>query len=115
MVRHIYAEALADDEGLARGEESVGLIHLVKMLEKASTVGVNSRESIEALASFNAVWSALLEDLADNENYLPLEMRARLISIGIFLMKETEKIQRGRSSNWSVLIDVTGIIAEGLL
>ena len=56
----------------------------------------------------------LLEDLAHPDNQLPKQLRADLISIGIWIMREAEEIRLGRSQNFKGIIDVTRAIAEGL-
>ena len=114
MAKIMYAAALAEDESFARASEHQGLKRLTGMLDAAIHFGPDSREAIDALASFNAVWSSLLEDLASSENYLPDDIRARLISIGIFLLKESDAIQKGKSSNFRALRDITSTIAEGM-
>ena len=42
------------------------------------------------------------------------ELRAQLISVGLFLIKTVEEIRAGRSSNFAAVIDVSQTIADGL-
>jgi flagellar protein FlaF len=69
---------------------------------------------VEALHFTNRVWTALLEDLSSDENALPKELRANLISIGLWLLRETEDIRQGRSNNFDGLIEVSQIIRDGI-
>jgi flagellar biosynthesis activator protein FlaF len=114
MYRFSYAEALADDPRHSRGSEKQALMQLVEMLRVAEGAGPQSRAAIDALFAFNTIWSAILEDLVDPANDLPVDVKGRLVSIGIFLIKEAELVRSGRSTNFAALRDVTMTIAEGL-
>jgi flagellar protein FlaF len=52
--------------------------------------------------------------LARPENDLPQELRADLISIGIWIMREAEEIRLEKSDNLKGLIEVSMSIREGL-
>jgi len=41
-------------------------------------------------------------------------MRANLISIGIWMLREAEAISNGKSQNFAGLIEISNVIAEGL-
>lgn len=114
MSRASYAQTLEDDPGRARHDERTALLQLIEMLDAAASKGARSREAVDALAMVNAVWSILLEDLVKPENEFPVELRARLISIGIFLLKEVEAIRNGRSTDFAPLRNIIETVAEGL-
>jgi flagellar protein FlaF len=56
----------------------------------------------------------LIEDLKQPENELAAELRANLISIAIWILKECERIRKRQSENYQGIIDVTTIIKDGL-
>ena len=114
MSRASYAQTLEEDPGLARRDEKTALLHLTRLIDQAAAEGPGSREAIDALAATNAVWSILLEDLIRPENDYPVELRARLISIGIFLLKEVESVRRGHSTDFGPIRDIIHTLAEGL-
>jgi flagellar biosynthesis activator protein FlaF len=114
MSKARYAEAIADDPVLRRQEECAAFRKVGSMLEAAQTHGPGSRHALDAMQAVNTLWSALLEDLVKPENDLPVELRAKIISIGIFLLKEVEAIRSGRSSDFQTLREITESIAEGL-
>jgi flagellar biosynthesis activator protein FlaF len=114
MYRFSYAEVLEETPQTARAREKMALEHSVSLLRGASDRGPESREAIEALHFCRRLWAALLEDLAHSDNQLPNQLRADLISIGIWIMREAEEIRLGRSKNFKGIIDVTTAIAEGL-
>ncbi|RUU61172.1 flagellar biosynthesis regulator FlhF, partial [Mesorhizobium sp. M2C.T.Ca.TU.009.01.2.1] len=55
-----------------------------------------------------------VEDLGSSDNALPKELRANLISIGLWLLRETEDIRQGRTNNFEGLIEVSQIIRDGI-
>jgi flagellar biosynthesis activator protein FlaF len=114
MSKALYAETIAADPRHRRHEEQVALRRLVGMLDAAEAQGPGSRQAIDAIAAVSSVWSALLEDLVRPENDLPVELRAQIISIGIFLLKEVEAIRSGQSRNFLALREITENIAAGL-
>ena len=59
-------------------------------------------------------WTSFVEDLGSDENELPQELRANLISIGLWLLREAEEIRQGRSENFEGLIEVSQIIRDGI-
>ena len=42
------------------------------------------------------------------------DLRANLISIGLWLLRETEDIRQGRTNNFEGLIEVSQIIRDGI-
>lgn len=59
------------------------------------------------------LWQTLAYDLASEGNALPDELRARLISLAIWVSRETEKITRG-NGDFGPLITVNRSIMQGL-
>ena len=55
-----------------------------------------------------------MDDLANPENELPEALRAGLISIGIWMVKEIELIRSGKASDLRAMIEITEIIRDGL-
>jgi flagellar protein FlaF len=100
MYKFYYDEVLDDSPKVARENERTAL-------EK-------SREAVEAIYFVRRLWGIFIEDLAKPENGLPDKLRADLVSVGLWMMRETEEIRQGRSSNFAGLIDVSRTISEGL-
>jgi flagellar protein FlaF len=55
-----------------------------------------------------------MEDLSKPENDLPERLRADLISIGLWIMREAEDIRLEKSSNFRGIIEVSQNIRDGL-
>jgi flagellar protein FlaF len=109
-----YADVNADVHPGARLQEQVAFTQVIDLLVLAKELGAGARASIDALFMLRRLWSTLIEDLASDENDLPPQLRADLISIGLWVLKESERIRQGQSDNIAGLIEVNTIIRDGL-
>ena len=114
MYQFSYAEVLDETPKGARERERQAIDRSIELLREAEKAGVNSRESIEAVLYVRRLWGLLIEDLARPENDLPKALRADLISIGLWIMREAEEIRLEKSDNFKGLIDVSLSIRDGL-
>jgi flagellar biosynthesis activator protein FlaF len=114
MYQFSYSEILEDDPQDSRNRESEALNHAVELLKLAKQNGQASREAIEALHYIRKLWRVLIEDLAHPENDLPDVLKADLIGVGIWITKEADRISQGQSNNFDGLIDVCGMVRDGL-
>jgi flagellar protein FlaF len=114
MAMHSYAEILEDTSEENRSREYEALAESVRRLELAERNGSGSREGIEALVYLNRLWSILIEDLGSSENGLPKELRAALISVGLWVLKEADRIRTGVTESFAGLIEVSSMIRDGL-
>jgi flagellar biosynthesis activator protein FlaF len=114
MYQFSYADIQTDSVADAKDRERQLLTRSIDLLTAARTAGVGSMEAIEAIHFLNRVWSSLIEDLGSPENALPKELRANIISIGLWLLREAEDLRQGRSDNFDGLIEVSQIIRDGI-
>jgi flagellar protein FlaF len=114
MYKFYYGEVLDEAPKEARERERSALERSIEMLTVAEDKGPNSREAVEAIYFVRKLWGVFLEDLAKPENGLPAKLRADLVSIGLWVMRELEEIRQGRSTDFKGLIEVSRTIAEGL-
>lgn len=114
MYKFYYNEVLDESPKEAREQERTALERSIALLQAAEQKGPQSREAVEAVFFVRKLWGIFIEDLAKPENGLPPKLRADLVSVGLWVMRETEEIRQGRSSNFTALIDVSRTIAEGL-
>lgn len=114
MYKFYYDEVIDELPRLEREQERTALERSIEMLQQADKAGAGSRESIEAVFFVRRLWGIFIEDLAKSDNALPEKLRADLVSIGLWVMRETEEIRQGRSKNFTALIDVSRTISEGL-
>ena len=114
MYQFSYAEIMEDGVANAKDRERQALSKSIELLSAARD-GPNMRSaSIEALFYTRRVWIRFIEDLQSPENQLDEELRANIISIAIWILKECELIRKRESENFQGIIDVTTIIRDGL-
>lgn len=109
-----YAEILEDDEALARERERMAFDRSIELMERADRDGASSVDTAKAIIFTNTLWAFLIEDLARPTNGLPKELRAKLISIGIWTMREIEKMRIGDRKSFADVIQVSKAIRGGL-
>ena len=114
MYQFTYAEIMEDGIADAKDRERQALTRSIELLTLARDEKGYSREAIEALFYTRRVWIRLIEDLKQPENQLDAELRANLISIAIWILKECDRIRKRQSTNFQGIIDVTTIIRDGL-
>lgn len=114
MYQFSYSEVQTDSLADAKDREQQVLSRSIDLLIAARERGVQSQEAVEAIHFMIRVWTAFIQDLGNPENELPKELRANLISIGLWLMHEGEEVRQGRSQNFDGLIEVSQIIRDGI-
>lgn len=114
MHQFAYAEVMEDSLADARNREREAFGRSVELLQAAARKNSYSPEAVEAIQFTNKLWSALITDLSSPENQLSEQVRASLISIGMWILAETDKIRRQVSLNFQGIIDITSTIRAGL-
>ncbi|MFD2236349.1 flagellar biosynthesis regulator FlaF [Aureimonas populi] len=114
MYQFSYAEIVEESFATSRDREREALDRSIEAMKRAEAAGPKSREAVEAVYLVRSLWTILVEDLANPENTLPEDLRASLISIGLWVMREAEAIRLGRVTSFASLIEITTSIREGL-
>lgn len=114
MYQFSYAEIMEDGVADAKERERQALDRCIQLLSAARDKSGYGRDAIEALYYTRRVWVRLIEDLQNPENQLDDDVRANLISIAIWILKECDRIRKRQSANFQGIIDVTTIIRDGL-
>ncbi len=114
MYQFPYADVLENSPKVARERERQVFERCLDLFRAADAKGTGSAEATEALSFCRRMWATLLEDLASPDNALPKELRAEIISIGLWVIRESENIRLGTSSDFKPLIEVTTALYEGL-
>lgn len=114
MYQFSYAEIMEDGVADAKERERQALDRSIELLIAARDAEGYSRATIEAMFYTRRVWIRFIEDLRQPDNELAVELRADLISIAIWILKECEKVRKRQSTNFQGIIDVTTIIRDGL-
>ena len=114
MYEFAYNEIVDESSQAMRAQEARALDRVIEMLREAEASGPKSRQGINALYQLRTLWCVFLDDLKGAENALPAALRARLISIGIWVIKEVERLRGGEVSDLMPLIEINQIIRDGL-
>ena len=115
MYQFSYAEIMEEGVAVSKDRERQVLDRSIALLQAAQAAsGNHGKEAIEAIYYTRRVWIRFIEDLGNPENQLEDELRANLISIAIWILKEIEKIRKRESSNFQGIIDITTIIKDGI-
>jgi flagellar protein FlaF len=115
MYQQRYTEMASDSSKASRAREKEALEHANAKLYLAKSQGLLTPEAFEATSFVRLLWSIFINDLNSEENGLPQELRASLISIGLWVRREADLIDQGKSKNFDGLIEVNQIIADGLV
>ncbi len=115
MYQQRYEEmAQESSQNLRLTERRVLELAIGKLL-RAEEKGPLAPEAFEATAFLRRIWTVFINDLSHPENALNEKTRAGLISVGTWILAELDRIDSGRSRNFSALIDINRIIADGLV
>ncbi len=114
MYQFTYAEVVDDSPQEMRAREHDAIGRAVTLLEAAQAAGPKSAEANEALTYLRRLWTIFIDDLGSQGNDLPEDLRAQLISIGIWTMKEIERLRTGATDSFADLLEINAIIRDGL-
>ena len=114
MFEFAYNDIVDDSPQAMRAQEGRALDQVLELLRTAAKAGHGSRELVTALSQLRRLWSVFLDDLNSPEDGLPDALRAGIISIGIWVNKEIDRIRSGATYHLSPLIEINQIIRDGL-
>ena len=114
MFEFAYNEIVEESPWAMRAQEGRALDEAIDLLRAAAKVGPGSREAVTALYQLRQLWAVFLDDLNNAENALPTTLRASLISIGIWVNNEIDRVRTGATRDLSSLIEINQIIRDGL-
>jgi flagellar protein FlaF len=115
MYQFSYAEVIDDSPREMRARERQAMDRAIELLRTAQQKGPGTREVFEALFYLRRLWSIFLDDLNNPENELPQQLRAGLMSIGIWINKEIERVRTGKTKDLTPIIEINQIIRDGLI
>jgi len=105
-------DAVIEDSGReARAREQQALNHGIDLLKRLQGGGLLPPEETEAL---RRLWTFFVQDLSSSGNGLPEKLRADLISIGLWIIKEADRIRQDKSTDVAELVTINTIIRDAL-
>ncbi|WP_108662733.1 flagellar biosynthesis regulator FlaF [Acuticoccus kandeliae] len=114
MQADTYVDVRHDASEVGRERECMAFDEGLALMEKARAAPDVPAHGREAARYMQTLWGFLIRDLTDPANDLSDELKGNLISIGLWVIKETDAIIAGRDQNWAALIDVNRSIRQGL-
>ena len=114
MYRTTYDDVLQDSGSDSRQREYRALSHGVELLHTLRDEGTAETFRSESLLYIRRLWTLFVEDLARPENGLPEELRANLISIGLWIIKEADCIRHTKAGDIESLIAVNAAVRDAL-
>ena len=114
MYEFAYNDIVDESPHAMRAQERMALDSVIAQLRLAAEKGSHSVEAVRALYQLRLLWAVFIEDLKSAENGLPETLRARLISIGIWMSKEVDRVRSGATDDLTPLIEINEIIRDGL-
>jgi|JI7StandDraft_1071085.scaffolds.fasta_scaffold491792_2 flagellar protein FlaF len=114
MYHSAYADIIDAGSAVGRRREREALDRSIELLEAARAHGFRSHAGAEAIFYANRVWSFMIEDLSLADNDLPADVRANLISIGIYIIQQLDTLRAGDEAAAENIIEITTIIRDGL-
>ena len=98
-----------------REVEAMAFTKAAVLLEEAKGKIGNIEEYSKALRFNHLLWTIIQADLTEPENQLPNEIKANVMSLSIFVDKQTTKAMRSTSAtDLDVLININRNLAAGL-
>jgi flagellar protein FlaF len=108
-------ESVVDESGYeARGRERQALSLGIERLERIERDGFSFEELVKSLLYVRRLWTVFIEDLSHPENGLPEQLRADIISIGLWIIKEADRLREQRSGAVMQLIEINRLIRDAL-
>jgi flagellar protein FlaF len=114
MYEFAYNEVVEESRAAMRARERAAMDRVIGMLRAAEEKGPLSRERIDALFYLSRLWMIFLDDLNDPNNELPDQLRAGIISIGVWMMKEIDRVRSRGTDDLAPMIEINEIIRDGL-
>jgi flagellar protein FlaF len=114
MYEFAYNDVIEDSHQTLRAREQAAMDRVIEMLRAAQEKDPQSRELIDALFYLRRLWMIFIDDLNDPNNELPAQLRAGIISIGVWMMKEIDRVRGGLTSDLTPMIEINVLIRNGL-
>lgn len=112
MYMQAYQDISGDDQEEARDHVRRSFAHSVSLMRQSDDAPQNPGLRVEASMFTMRLWTYLLEDLASSENALPRELKATLISIGIFILKRLEEMRFSNTLSFGAIIEISETLEQ---
>src|ERR1700733_5611927 len=111
MYEFAYNDVIEDSRQTMRARERAAMDRVIGMLRAAQEKGPQSRELIDALFYLRRLWMIFIDDLNNERSD---QLRAGIVSIGIWMMKEIDRVRGGQTNDLTPMIEINELIRDGL-
>ena len=115
MLHQSYLETVEDSRFVTRSRERKALRETILAMEDAEKSPGDATKRATAIFEVNRLWSLLMEDLVSDENSYPQELKAGIISIGIFIIKRCEEMRGNPALDFAPLLEISRSVHRGLV
>ncbi|KQP93191.1 MULTISPECIES: flagellar biosynthesis regulator FlaF [unclassified Methylobacterium] len=114
MYQFSYAEIMEEAPAIARERERAAFDRAIDLLRIADRPDAQQTDRASAAGFLQSLWGVLIEDLSSEDNGLAPDLRADLVSIGLWSMHEANAVIAAPERTLSSLIAVNTAIRDGL-
>ena len=114
MHQFAYSEILEGSGSEARRKEREAFDRVILLLRRAQAGPDGSVDVVDAIVRLRQLWHVLTDDLSMPGNSYPDNLKASLISIGIWMMKEADAVTQGNRQGLEAMIAINTMIRDGL-
>jgi len=109
-----YDEEIEDSSQEARAREYRALDQGIDLLRRMQGGELTPAEQTDALLYMRRLWTFFVQDLSSERNGLPEALRAQLISIGLWVIAEADRVRQEGSDDIDNLISINVLIRDAL-
>ncbi len=114
MTWEAYEAVAEEGSGEARSRERQALSLGIEQLERLRDGVFDNDDFFESLLYVRRLWAIFIEDLSHPDNGLPEQLRADIISVGLWVVKEADRLRQERSNDVMQLIEINRLIRDAL-
>lgn len=114
MFMQAYQDVAEDEQDSARENERFAVEQTIKLMKQSDLDPENHPLRAKAIHNTVQLWCHLLNDLVSKENANSAELKASIISIGIFIFKHLQSMRTERSITFRAVIEISETIRKGL-
>jgi flagellar protein FlaF len=108
-------EAVVEDSGLEERRRERQVLSIgIDRLERIQKGGFSYEELVQSMLYIRRLWTIFIEDLSHPDNGLPEQLRADIISIGLWVVKEADRLREEKSGDVMQLIEINRLIRDAL-
>lgn len=113
LARRAYSQSVQATK-TARGTEYELIARVTHRIKSAAEAGKTAYpDLVAALSDNNRLWTMLAVDVADKDNKLPQELRARIFYLAEFVQQHTSKVLM-KKARITPLLEINAAILRGL-